>query len=101
MSLNCAIDSNQVPVKLEPMPQLHVPRVSVGISTDHRGNVLALAIDSVRRSTMRDWELVLMGNVGTDDTEEVVSPFDDAIVDDRRSQCHFSPSRFFQLRTSL
>jgi glycosyltransferase involved in cell wall biosynthesis len=53
------------------------PRVSVIVATYNRSRVLACAIESVRRSTVADWELIVVGDHCTDDTAEVVASFDD------------------------
>jgi glycosyltransferase involved in cell wall biosynthesis len=53
------------------------PLVSVIIATYNRSRVLACAIESVRRSTLTDWELLVVGDHCTDDTPEVVAAFDD------------------------
>ena len=57
-----------------------VPRVSIITSTFNRSNVLRLAIASVRRSTFEDWELLVVGDHCTDDTEAVVSAFGDSRI---------------------
>jgi glycosyltransferase involved in cell wall biosynthesis len=56
------------------------PLVSVIIATYNRSRVLAHAIDSVRRSTLADWELLVVGDHCTDDTGEVVASFGDARI---------------------
>jgi glycosyltransferase involved in cell wall biosynthesis len=53
------------------------PIVSVVLATYNRSRVLAHAIDSVRASTLVDWELLVVGDHCTDDTAEVVASFDD------------------------
>ena len=53
------------------------PVVSVVIATYNRSRVLAYAIESVRSSTLIDWELIVVGDHCTDDTAEVVASFDD------------------------
>jgi glycosyltransferase involved in cell wall biosynthesis len=53
------------------------PLVSVVIATYNRSRVLAHAIESVRRSTLADFELIVVGDHCTDDTSEVVRSFDD------------------------
>lgn len=55
------------------------PLVSVIIATYNRSAVLAHAIESVRRSTITDWELIVVGDHCTDDTAGVVA----AIADPR------------------
>ena len=56
------------------------PLVSIVLATYNRSRVLAHAIDSVRRSTLTDWELIVVGDHCTDDTSEVVRSFDDPRV---------------------
>ena len=53
------------------------PIVSVVLATYNRSRVLAHAIESVRSSTLTDWELIVVGDHCTDDTAEVVASFDD------------------------
>jgi len=59
------------------MPLLGTPRVSVVTATYNRSNVLGLAIESVRRSTLTDWELLVIGDACTDDTASMVARFND------------------------
>jgi glycosyltransferase involved in cell wall biosynthesis len=56
------------------------PTVSVITATYNRSNVLAPAVESVRRQTFRDWELWVVGDACTDDTEQVVASFKDPRV---------------------
>lgn len=53
------------------------PRVSVILATYNRSRVLAHAVESVRRSTLTDWELLVVGDHCTDDSAEVVAAFGD------------------------
>lgn len=53
------------------------PLVSVIIATYNRSRVLAHAIESVRQSTLSDWELLVVGDHCTDDTGDVVASFGD------------------------
>jgi glycosyltransferase involved in cell wall biosynthesis len=53
------------------------PLVSIVIATYNRAHVVAHAIASVRRSTVTDWELIVVGDRCTDDTEAVVAGFGD------------------------
>jgi glycosyltransferase involved in cell wall biosynthesis len=53
------------------------PLVSVVIATYNRSNVLALALESVRRQTFENWEAWVVGDACTDDTEAVVRSFRD------------------------
>lgn len=54
-----------------------VPLVSVITATYNRSRVVAHAIESVRRSTLADWELHVVGDACTDDTADVVAGFRD------------------------
>lgn len=53
------------------------PLVSIVVATYNRSRVVAHAIASVRRSTITDWELIVVGDHCTDDTEAVVAGFAD------------------------
>ena len=53
------------------------PLVSIVVATYNRAHVVAHAIASVRRSTVTDWELIVVGDRCTDDTEAVVAGFAD------------------------
>jgi GT2 family glycosyltransferase len=57
-----------------------VPLVSVVTATYNRSNVLRLAIESLQRQTLTDWELIVVGDACTDDTAAVVEAFDDARI---------------------
>ncbi len=56
------------------------PRVSVIIATYNWSSVLRLAIESVLLQTYPDFELLVVGDACTDDSEEVVSAFSDPRV---------------------
>lgn len=56
------------------------PLVSVITATYNRSRVVAHAIESVRRSTLPDWELLVVGDACTDDTAEVVAAVRDPRV---------------------
>jgi glycosyltransferase involved in cell wall biosynthesis len=56
------------------------PLVSIVIATYNRAQVLAHAIESVRRSTLTDWELLIIGDHCTDETGDVVASFGDARI---------------------
>lgn len=53
------------------------PRVSIITATYNRSNVLRYTVGSVLRSTVTDWEMIVVGDACTDDTEEVVASFRD------------------------
>jgi glycosyltransferase involved in cell wall biosynthesis len=56
------------------------PRVSVVIATWNRSEVLKHAIRSVLASTFTEWEMIVVGDACTDDTEECVASFGDARI---------------------
>jgi glycosyltransferase involved in cell wall biosynthesis len=53
------------------------PTVTVVMATFNRSNIIRYAIDSVRRQTWGDWELLVVGDACTDDTAAAVSAFED------------------------
>jgi glycosyltransferase involved in cell wall biosynthesis len=53
------------------------PTVSIITAAYNRSNVLRYAIASVIRSTVTDWELLVVGDACTDDTADVVASFKD------------------------
>ncbi len=54
-----------------------MPLISIITATYNRSNVLRYTIQSVLRSTVDDWELIVVGDACTDDTAEVVADFQD------------------------
>ena len=57
------------------MPAL--PRISIVIATYNRAALLAHAVESVRRSTIDDWELLVVGDACTDGSAELIAGLDD------------------------
>jgi glycosyltransferase involved in cell wall biosynthesis len=53
------------------------PAITVVLSTYNRGNILPFAIQSVLRQTLVDWELLVVGDGCTDDSEDAVARFTD------------------------
>jgi len=53
------------------------PLVSVVTATYNRSNVLRYAIETVRRQSLANWELLVVGDGCTDDSEQVVAGFGD------------------------
>lgn len=51
------------------------PKVSVNIATYNRGQFIAEAIESVLAQTFTDWELIIVNDASTDNTEATVAPF--------------------------
>lgn len=64
------------------------PTVSVIMATYNRSNILPYTLSSLLRSTYQDWELLVIGDACTDDTESVVASFADPRI------------RFFNLSTN-
>lgn len=56
---------------------LNAPRVSVVTAAYNRANVLRLTIESLRAQTFAGWEMIVVGDACTDDTEDVVRSFGD------------------------
>lgn len=52
-------------------------KVSIIMAAYNRSNVMNYAIQSVLCSTFTDWELLVIGDACTDDTEDVVESFND------------------------
>ncbi len=71
----------------KPEPPGH-PLVSIVTATYNASHLLRFAIESVLQSTLPDWELIVVGDHCTDDTEQVVAEFDDPRI------------RFYNLETN-
>jgi hypothetical protein len=56
------------------------PVVSVITATYNRSNVLRFAVESVRRQTLSDWEMWIVGDACTDDTADVIREIGDPRV---------------------
>ena len=57
-----------------------MPQVTVIIAAYNWSSVLRLAVDSVLRQTFEDYELWVIGDACTDDSEQVVRSFRDPRV---------------------
>ncbi|ADB40792.1 glycosyltransferase family 2 protein [Spirosoma linguale] len=55
----------------------HTPVVTVIMATYNRSNILHYAVQSVLRQTETNWELLVIGDHCTDDTEAVMASFTD------------------------
>ncbi len=53
------------------------PAVSVLTATYNRSNVLRFAVESVRRQTLSDWEMWVVGDACTDDTADMIREIGD------------------------
>lgn len=60
-----------------PSKQLHTPVVSIVIPTYNRARDLARALESVSRQSFTDWEVIVVDNHSSDDTDAVVADFHD------------------------
>ncbi|MEO6283274.1 MAG: glycosyltransferase family 2 protein [Dyadobacter sp.] len=56
------------------------PVISIVTATYNRSNILAYSIQSVLNQTFVDWELIIVGDCCTDDTEAVVAGINDPRV---------------------
>jgi glycosyltransferase involved in cell wall biosynthesis len=56
------------------------PAISIITATYNRSNVLRYSIESLLRSEFADWELLMIGDACTDDTEKVVASFADSRI---------------------
>jgi glycosyltransferase involved in cell wall biosynthesis len=65
---------------MTPLSTAAAPLVSVVMATYNRSNILRLAIETVRRQTVTDWELLVVGDGCSDDTADVVASFADARI---------------------
>ena len=65
------------------------PLISIVTATYNRSNVLRYAIESARWQTVVDWELLVIGDACTDDTEQVVATIGDPRI------------RFFNLEKNI
>lgn len=54
-----------------------MPLITIITATYNRSNVLRYALDSARRQTFEDWELLVIGDACTDDTAQVVAALGD------------------------
>lgn len=61
-------------------PEVNPPLVSIVISTFNRSEYLDDCILSVFAQTMRDWELIIVDDGSTDNTEQVVEKYQDSRV---------------------
>lgn len=51
------------------------PKVSINMATYNRGQYLPEAIDSILRQDFTDWELIIVDDGSTDNTQEVILPY--------------------------
>ena len=58
-------------------PELGAPVVTVVVPTYNRASLLVRAIGSVLAQTLRNWELIVVDDCSTDETEQVVRSFSD------------------------
>ena len=54
-----------------------LPAITVVLATYNRSNILPYAIETVLWQSRRDWELIVIGDACTDDTQDVVAHFTD------------------------
>lgn len=83
--LSCRVRSEAVPLMFSqknkaagPAMTERTPLVSVVTATYNRSHVLRIAIASLLRQTLTDWEQIVVGDACSDDTEKVVAGFADS-----------------------
>lgn len=52
-----------------------MPKISITIPTHNRAHLISRAIESVKNQTFKNWELFIVDDGSTDNTEEVILPF--------------------------
>ena len=57
-----------------------MPTISVVMATFNRSNLLQFSIGSLLKNCFQDWELIVVGDCCTDDTEQVVAAFNDSRI---------------------
>ena len=61
----------------EEIIEIQITEVSVIIPTYNRAELVARAIRSVLRQTYQNFEIVVVDDCSTDDTEAIINEFDD------------------------
>ncbi|MCX6712114.1 MAG: glycosyltransferase family 2 protein [Candidatus Vogelbacteria bacterium] len=54
---------------------IKTPKISINIATYNRGQYIAEAVNSVLAQTFSDWELLIVDDASTDNTEMVIAPY--------------------------
>lgn len=57
-----------------------MPTISVVMATFNRSNLLQFSIGSLLKNRFQDWELIVVGDCCTDDTQQVVAAFNDSRI---------------------
>ncbi|WP_029905233.1 glycosyltransferase [Prevotella sp. 10(H)] len=57
-----------------------MPKVSVLMPVYNAGKYLSRAIDSIIHQTFKDWELILINDGSTDDSEEIITRYEEARI---------------------
>ncbi len=58
----------------------HTPKISIQMCTYNRAHFIKQAIDSVLFQTFQDWELIIVDDCSTDNTEEIISSYTDSRI---------------------
>ncbi len=67
-------------MKLVSFLGMKLPIVSIILSTYNRSNILGYSIETVINQTFTEWELIVVGDCCTDDSETVVANFKDSRI---------------------
>ena len=70
-----------------------MPRISVNILTKNRSQLLKLALDSVFAQSFKDFEVVLVDDGSTDDTQNVLEKFKDLKIINHQTSAGITKSR--------
>lgn len=72
----------------------NIPQISIVITTYNRANYIAETIESIRKQTFTDWELLIMDNGSEDETKKIV----ESINDSRIQYYYYEPTTTGRLR---
>ena len=75
-------------------PPADTPLVSIITATYNRSNVLEYALRSALRSTVADWEHLVIGDACTDDSADVVARLGDARLSFHNLPANFSEQAY-------
>jgi glycosyltransferase involved in cell wall biosynthesis len=77
-----------------------LPKVSIILPTYNRADTILRALQSVKAQTLQDWELIVVDDGSTDNTESLVSGFDSRMILIRQENKGFTEARNAGIRAS-